>query len=188
MSAQIAAQLLAQARADDQTHAQRPAALLESHWAEDAHQIRFLEWVAEAAPQLPALAGFTHVPNGGKRPKKVGRNGQIIAPEALKLRLMGARAGYPDLLLDVAVKDFHGLRIELKKHGGELRSEQRAWLIHLRKYGYYADVAHGWREARQLTLEYLAGQWSGYRWLPRHKDRVFSLPPLPLDARSTRAR
>lgn len=182
MSQRKALYLLERANAEDQAHTCTAKVKLEAHWDEESHQIRFIQWASEHVSILPELIGLTHVPNGGKRPQKIGRNGRVYAPEAVKLKHMGARPGYPDLLLDVAVGDFHGLRIELKKQGGALRPEQRAWLVRLRKYGYCADVVHGWREARKLTLEYLAGTFSGYHWQPRHQGRISTLPPLPFQA------
>lgn len=188
MSRTLAAALLAQAVAEDEAYARKPHSVLEQGWDENAHQIRFITWAAETWPTLPALEGFHHSPNGGARTKRAGRNGRLYSPEALRLQLMGVRAGYPDLLLDVAVGDWHGLRIELKDLDGELSTDQRPWLVRLRREGYLADVARGWRDARRLTLEYLSGQFADWRWAPRFADRHQTLSPYPLDARSKRAR
>ncbi|KQR37753.1 VRR-NUC domain-containing protein [Deinococcus sp. Leaf326] len=188
MSRALAARLLAQAVAEDEAYACKLHSVQEEHWDENAHQIRFITWAAETWPTLPALEGFHHSPNGGARAKRTGRDGRLYSPEALRLQLMGVRAGYPDLLLDVAVGDWHGLRIELKALDGELSTNQRPWLVRLRREGYYADVARGWRDARRLTLEYLSGQFTEYRWAPRFADRHHTLPPYALNARSRRAR
>jgi hypothetical protein len=188
VSRALAAELLAQAVVEDEAYARQRHAVLETHWDEEKHQQRFITWAAMTWPSLSALEGFHHPANGGARTKRAGRDGRLYSPEALRLQLLGVRRGYPDLLLDVAVGDWHGLRIELKDLDGELSTDQRPWLVRLRREGYYADVARGWRDARRLTLEYLSGQFTEYRWAPRFADRHQTLPPYPLDARSKRAR
>ena len=189
MSRAVAAELLARAVAEDEAYARQRHSVQEAHWDEDTHQQRFITWAAGAWPELPALEGWHHSPNGGKREQRQNRRtGRLYSPEALRLQLMGVRRGYPDLLLDMAVGDWHGLRIELKTLEGELGTDQRPWLVRLRREGYHADVAHGWREARRITLEYLSGQLGDWRWTPRFPDRHHTLPPYPLDTRSKRAR
>ncbi|KQQ99912.1 VRR-NUC domain-containing protein [Deinococcus sp. Leaf326] len=181
MSRALAAGLLAQAVAEDEAYARQPHSVLEQGWDEETHQQRFITWAAMTWPTLPALEGFHHSPNGGKRDQRQNRKtGRLYSPEALRLQLMGVRAEYPDLLLDVAVWDWHGLRIELKDLDGELSTNQRPWLVRLRREGYLADVARGWRDARRLTLEYLSGQFTEYRWSPRFADRHQTLPPTHL--------
>lgn len=110
---------------------------VETLWDEAAHQIRLIEWAAGVVHQVPALEGLAHIPNGGKRVQVVNRSGQRWSPEAYQLYLMGTRTGYPDLLLDVPVpaRGVHGLKLELKTLTGELRPEQRQWLLWLRQQG-----------------------------------------------------
>lgn len=119
---------------------------------EDAHQATLMEWAGLAAGSMPDLAYLVHVPNGGKR-------GML---EAARLKKQGVKAGYPDLLLDVARGGYHGLRIELKATRAELgrtpqvQPSQRAWIERLAGQGYRAVVCEGWEAARDELLFYLA--------------------------------
>jgi hypothetical protein len=52
---------------------------------------------------------------------------------------------------------YHGLYIELKRQkGGKTSQNQLDWLNYLREKGYYAEVAHGFDEAREIVLHYLS--------------------------------
>ncbi|WP_180853783.1 VRR-NUC domain-containing protein [Stenotrophomonas maltophilia] len=119
---------------------------------EDAHQKALFDWVAAASAQLPDLQYLMHVPNGGRRGKL----------EAARLKAQGVRAGYPDLVLDVARGEYHGLRIELKAtrtdlgRKPEVSAAQRSWLTRLQQQGYRAVVCEGWLAAREELLFYLA--------------------------------
>ncbi|HHA2772087.1 TPA: VRR-NUC domain-containing protein [Stenotrophomonas maltophilia] len=119
---------------------------------EDAHQKALFDWVAAASAQLPDLQYLMHVPNGGRRGKL----------EAVRLKAQGVRAGYPDLVLDVARGGYHGLRIELKATRADLGRKpevsavQRSWLTRLQQQGYRAVVCEGWLAAREELLFYLA--------------------------------
>ncbi|HDS1304210.1 TPA: VRR-NUC domain-containing protein [Stenotrophomonas maltophilia] len=110
------------------------------------------DWVAAASAQLPDLQYLMHVPNGGRRGKL----------EAARLKAQGVRAGYPDLVLDVARGEYHGLRIELKAtrtdlgRKPEVSAAQRSWLTRLQQQGYRAVVCEGWLAAREELLFYLA--------------------------------
>ena len=89
-----------------------------------------------------------HVPNEGKRSKANGA----------RLKSEGLRAGVPDINLDVARGEYHGLRIEMKRRrGGRVSPEQAAWLEALREQGYAAIVAYGWEEAADAIEKYLRG-------------------------------
>jgi hypothetical protein len=94
---------------------------------EDDEQIALVEWVDRWRGQVPELEMFAAIPNGGKRTHQVGKDGKRFSIEAARLKRMGVRAGYPDLLLDVAAGGHHGLRIELKAQGGRLSTVQGAW-------------------------------------------------------------
>lgn len=119
---------------------------------EDAHQTALLQWADAAVGLHPDLAYLVHIPNGGKRGKL----------EASRLKGMGVRRGYPDLLLDVARGQYHGLRIELKATRTDLgrapvvSPEQFGWIRRLQEQGYYAVVCEGWESARDVLLFYLA--------------------------------
>lgn len=122
------------------------------HHPEDRHQAALFDWCKLAVAAHPDLAMLMHVPNGGKR----------NAREAGRLKRQGVRAGYPDLVLDVARGGYHGLRIELKATRAELGRKpevsplQRQWLDRLNLQGYRALVCEGWEQARDEILGYLA--------------------------------
>ncbi len=88
------------------------------------------------------------VPMGGRRD---ARTGAIMKRE-------GARAGAPDLVLDVPRGQFHGLRIELKKEDGVVSDEQRAFLKALVEQGYACRVCYSVRSAIQTVDDYLKGE------------------------------
>ena len=76
---------------------------------------------------------------------------------ALKFKREGLRAGYPDLGLDMARGEYHGLRIEMKRRkGGVVSIEQLAWHNLLRKQGYAVRVCKGADDAIQALEWYLA--------------------------------
>ena len=107
---------------------------------------RFMAMVRMHEPRLPELKMLTHVPMGGWRNKVV----------AAKLKAEGAKAGYPDYLLDVPRGEFHGWRCELKTMTGRPSPEQKDWHDRLRSYGYKVDVCRGWDEAWAALKAYLA--------------------------------
>lgn len=81
-------------------------------------------------------------------------------------RSLGARAGMPDLGLDISIcssvyAPFCGLRIEMKRNGeqnkarGGLTEDQVKWQNHLIGQGYKYSVCYSWKEARAVICEYL---------------------------------
>jgi hypothetical protein len=70
---------------------------------------------------------------------------------------MGVMAGVPDLCIPIPSGAYHGLYIELKRlKGGKVSDSQSDWLLFLREKGYYAEVARGFDEAREMVLHYFA--------------------------------
>ena len=88
-----------------------------------------------------------HIPNGGFRNPREGRN----------LKLQGVRAGVPDLFIPVASGGFHGLFVEMKKEGGRLSPKQREWLQLLNRQGYKAVSCIGAGAAIDTIKEYIHG-------------------------------
>lgn len=113
---------------------------------EDNEQAALFDWARLHEHLMPELRMLAHVPNEGKR-----SNGSKLVRE-------GLRSGYPDIILDVARGGFHGLRIELKTQRGRTSKEQIEWIAALKRQGYYATVAHGWIEAREVITMYLRWQ------------------------------
>lgn len=76
---------------------------------------------------------------------------------------MGAKAGMPDLGLDVknASLRYSGLRIEMKREtqrnakNGGLTEEQVKWRKHLVSQGFFYMICYSWKEARDVVCDYL---------------------------------
>lgn len=108
---------------------------------EDQEQIKLASWLTSQGIR------FYAIPNGGKR-------GML---EAVKLKRMGVISGVPDLCIPIPSGSYHGLYIELKRQsGGRASLSQVHWLEFLREKGYWADIANGFEEARDIVLHYLA--------------------------------
>lgn len=114
---------------------------------EDQVQMSILQWAHLIKHKGRPLADYlVHTPNGGDIGGKRGD----------KLRKMGVKAGYPDLMLDIAKGIYHGLRIELKrKRGGKVSAAQIERLAMLNDEGYYAVVCKGYQEATQTIRAYI---------------------------------
>jgi hypothetical protein len=107
---------------------------------EDEEQITLATWLTKQGIR------FYAIPNGGRRNLR----------EAVKLKRTGLSPGVPDICIPIPSGCYHGLYIELKRQkGGKLSTEQINWLEFLRERGYYADVAFGFEEAKQIVLYYL---------------------------------
>lgn len=116
---------------------------------EAEEQATYFEWWALFARthRLPEQLCFA-VPNGGHRHPAVAR----------KLKAQGVRAGVPDVHLDIPAGGFHGLRLEFKRVGEDVRngSAQEAHIDALRRRGYNAMVVKSATEAVHLTKVYLS--------------------------------
>lgn len=117
--------------------------------SEDDVQIAIMKWAVLQKHNSRPLADYIiHVPNGGYRKSR----------EGAKFRSMGVKAGYPDLMIDVARGGYHGLRIELKrKSGGRTQDNQKDRIDMLNDEGYCALVCKGFGEATHMIKKYMAG-------------------------------
>lgn len=115
--------------------------------SEDAIQAKIIKWAKGVNFDDRPLADYIHhSPNGGVRNRA----------EGAKFKAMGVKAGYPDLIIDIAAKGFHGLRIELKKElGGKVSKVQNERLALLSKQGYKAVVCRGFDEAIKTISDYV---------------------------------
>jgi hypothetical protein len=97
--------------------------------------------------QAPALKNAFAIPNGGQRHKAV----------AAKLKAEGVSPGYPDIALDWPSRDYHGLRIELKRDSKRacMSGNQIEWFARLSDAGYLCQCCHGWRNAWATICWYL---------------------------------
>lgn len=108
---------------------------------EDQEQVKLATWL-----NLHGIR-FYAIPNGGRR----------NLMEAFKFKRTGVSPGVPDICVPVPSGRYHGLYIELKRQkGGKTSQNQLDWLNYLREKGYYAEVAHGFDEAREIVLHYLS--------------------------------
>lgn len=114
---------------------------------EHEEQVALFQWAEANEAQYPSLAMLAAIPNGGYRPMTT----------AAMLKAEGVKAGYPDILLDVARGPYHGLRIELKRadHSNHATDAQRDWLARLAFEGYMTAVCYGADEAIKVITDYL---------------------------------
>ena len=114
---------------------------------EHEEQVALFQWAAANEAQYPSLAMLAAIPNGGYRPMTT----------AAMLKAEGVKAGYPDIILDVARGPYHGLRIELKRadRSNHATKEQREWLARLAFEGYQVAVCYGAQEAIKVITDYL---------------------------------
>lgn len=101
-----------------------------------------------AVVQYCELMGIpvTHTPNEGKRSKSYGA----------KLKKMGMRKGFPDLLVTRARGGYHGLAIEMKVGNNKPTEDQKWWLRKLASEGYKTAVCYGADEAIGVIKSYEA--------------------------------
>lgn len=89
-------------------------------------------------------------------------NGSFLAGDAKRraiqanaLKMQGLKPGYPDVNIDLPANGFHGLRIEMKRIGGDPPPEEQTnWHKRLRAVGFDVRVCYGWEEAKRATLDY----------------------------------
>lgn len=125
---------------------------------EHKDQVAYFAWLSMAHPKYYRSA--TAVPLGGIRKPKTGA----------KLKAEGVKAGYPDVLIDVPLYGYHGLRFEFKAPGktqSSVTALQREWLVRLWNFGYAVGWAPGFESAMQLTEAYFRGTYVWTDWLPR---------------------
>lgn len=108
---------------------------------EDQEQAKLCTWLT-----LQRIRFFA-IPNGGYRNFK----------EAVKFKRCGVQPGVPDLCIPIPSGMYHGLYIELKRQaGGKVTDYQVDWIRFLREMGYYAEIAHGFDDAKTIIVNYLA--------------------------------
>ena len=116
---------------------------------EDDIQKNIITWAKNVKYGDKTLADYLHhSPNGGLRSKT----------EGAKFKAMGTKAGYPDLILDIARQGYHGLRIELKRlePKGRVSPEQKQRIAMLNEENYKAVVCFGYDEAVNTLKDYMS--------------------------------
>lgn len=139
---------------------------------EDEVQTMVLNWSKrQKFKGRPLFDYIHHSPNGGKRAAKIGSSGKRYSPEATKFKRMGVKAGYPDLIIDIARGAYHGLRIEIKKDSKSYATPaQKERIEMLVKEGYCAVVAKGIDNVIAVIQQYIKlGDFDGVSQLTADK-------------------
>lgn len=87
---------------------------------------------------------IVHIPNEGKRSLSY----------AARMKRMGLRSGFPDLLVPLARGGYHGLFIEMKYGKNKTTKEQKEWLERLSAEGYACAVCYNSAEAIKTIESY----------------------------------
>jgi len=107
---------------------------------EDAEQEVVVEWLERRGVE------FHHSPNGGARPSKVDKNGRRYCNEGAKLKRLGTRPGFSDLIiLDPPPKlpGAPGAFIEMKALDGDATEDQVKFLERRAAQGWATCLARG---------------------------------------------
>ena len=94
---------------------------------------------------MPDLRWLHHSPNGEKRDARTGN----------KLKAMGVKPGFPDLILPVRAGNAPGLVIEMKSETGSTSAPQKEWIAHFQAQGWEFRLARSAQEARTILCQYL---------------------------------
>jgi hypothetical protein len=87
---------------------------------------------------------IVHIPNEGKRSLSY----------AARMKRMGLRSGFPDLLVPIARGGYHGLFIEMKYGKNKTTEAQKKWLHMLSSEGYATAVCYTSGDAIRLIEKY----------------------------------
>lgn len=117
--------------------------------AEQREQINLIRWTQQpdVRQKYPDLKLLYHVPNERKCSPQQGK----------MLKMMGVKAGVPDLCLPVPRGGCHGLYIEMKspEKSAHASGNQIWWVEELIRQNYAACVCKGWEAARDAILRYM---------------------------------
>jgi len=69
---------------------------------------------------------------------------------------MGLKQGFPDLMLLIPRKSFHGLCIEMKSPKGRCTPKQKRYHEALPTMGYSVAVCYSWLEGKKVIEDYLS--------------------------------
>lgn len=141
---------------------------------EEAHQIALTRWIDTLIPQIPMLANYFAIPNGGGRPAQISAKGVRFSVEAAKLKASGVRAGVPDISVAWPAGGKHGLYVELKVGKNRPSAEQFEWMAKLTRAGYEAVWCRGWARAARIIAAYLLPALDS-------RERLVIMGALPAD-------
>jgi hypothetical protein len=114
--------------------------------SEDSLQMQCAEWLKKALLDagLPQEL-FWHVPSEGVRKPQY----------RAKLKMMGFRAGIPDICLMLPSGDTHGVFCELKKAGNGPSTDQKKLLSALTAQGYLCFVINDFETFQEVFSYYI---------------------------------
>lgn len=129
-----------------------------SRQGEHQEQVALIQWATMQERNVPPLKNLFAIPNGGDRHFAV----------AAKLKASGVKRGVADLFLAWPVRvagviDRPGLYIEMKFGKNKLSTDQVDWKNRLIAAGYAYWVCYSWKEAANVIIEYLGGDFARYR-------------------------
>lgn len=110
---------------------------------EENDQINFMNWLKRNHYEV--WLKTHHSPNGGHRHKVT----------AMRMKLMGVKPGFPDLVFFQPVDGFCGLVVELKFGKNKTTPAQIFWLDILLESGFKTKVCYGIEEAKKTFLDYM---------------------------------
>lgn len=114
--------------------------------SEDESQMMIIDWAKlQRWKGRPIAEYLHHSPNGGKRGIR----------EASRFKMMGTRAGFPDLMLLIPVEPFHALFIELKTSTGKVSVVQKDYHRLLNEQGYRVEECYSTDSAINVIRNYL---------------------------------
>ena len=120
-----------------------PRPILTPGLSEESDQILLVNWFNRTYPNLaPKLH---HSPNGGYRDKRTGQ----------RMKLMGTKPGFHDLILFHPMDPHTGLVIELKIGSGRLSASQEAWTPIYQECGFAVQPCWGMAEGQEAINRYL---------------------------------
>lgn len=126
------------------TPRRRPGSHARPRHEEDNLQLAVLLWLQSEHRDLYRCT--VHYPAGGKRNKR----------EAGRLKLLGVRAGVPDLLCFAPRGQFHGLALELKTGANKPTSKTLDWMSRLSECGWRCVWVNTLEGAKVAVVEYAA--------------------------------
>lgn len=108
---------------------------------EDTLQINCLKWLKLQYPWLI----WHHSPNEGRRTKF----------ERYKFKMLGAKAGFPDLMIfNTTDNEYKGIAVEFKFGKNKLTNAQIQWLDDLHKWGFKVEVVYSFDDFKKLINAY----------------------------------
>lgn len=121
----------------------QPTPILTPGQSEEADQILTVNWFNRTYPEIAHK--LHHSPNGGYRDKQTGQ----------RMKLMGTKAGFHDLVLFHPVGAHTGLVVEMKLGNGCLSPAQQAWIPTYQACGFQVTTCWGMDEAVAAISEYV---------------------------------